>query len=307
MEKVPYLGRNILRWRVGSSTYLALPELGARLMNWTLTLGDGSVRDVVYWPELKALDDFAKVRGGNPVLFPFNGRSFVKGEIGFWTDPKGVRRPMPLHGVARQGEFKLASVDPRGFSAVFVPGEEARQCYPFEYEFKVTYRFEPFGFSCEYSLANLGPDPLPWSAGHHFYFAVPWSEGLGRGDYMIRIPATRRLRQDHKTGQLGPGPALGPEESLANPDLIDTFHAGLTGREAAFGVRGRPGDVLVRLGTAAVPPPESVFVTWTLAPESPFYCVEPWMGPPNSAETKVGLHWVPPRETRSFSVSVAVK
>jgi len=51
MENVPYQGQTLTRWRVGNSTFLALPEKGARLMSWTITLGDGSVREVLYWPE----------------------------------------------------------------------------------------------------------------------------------------------------------------------------------------------------------------------------------------------------------------
>ena len=48
MEKVPYQGQTLTRWRVGNSTFLALPEKGARLMNWSIALGDGSVRDVLF-------------------------------------------------------------------------------------------------------------------------------------------------------------------------------------------------------------------------------------------------------------------
>ena len=101
MEKVPYLGQTLTRWQVGQSTFLAFPEKGARLMNWNLTLGDGSVRDVIFWPELPALDDFAKVKGGNPILFPFCGRTFDRGEIFHWRAADGVRRPIPIHGIAR--------------------------------------------------------------------------------------------------------------------------------------------------------------------------------------------------------------
>ena len=39
---------------------------------------------------------------------------------------------------------------------------------------------------------------------------------------------------------------------------------------------------------------------------APFYCVEPWMGPPNAPEHKVGLHYVAPGETQRFSVQVHV-
>src|SRR4029079_19013698 len=105
------------------------------------------------------------------------------------------------------GEFKVTHLDTRGFVAQFVPGEEARACYPFEYEFTITYRFDPVGLACEFALTNLGREPLPWSAGHHFYFTVPWTEGTNRSDYFIRIPATKRLRQD-PTGSLIAGPTI---------------------------------------------------------------------------------------------------
>lgn len=306
MEKLPYLGKTLTRWRVGQSTFLAIPEMGARLMNWNIALADGSVRDVLYWPELTTLDKFHLVRGGNPVLFPFSGRCFDRGEVFFWRSPDGVRRAIPIHGIARQGEFKVTSIDARGFTAQFMPGDEARAAYPFDYDFVITYRFEPTGLSCEYALTNRGNEPLPWSAGHHFYFTLPWSEGTSRKDYMIRIPAGKRLKQD-AAGQLVPGPALNPEESIANPALIDTFHTALRSHEVVFGEKGRPGDVTIRLGTERVPPPEATFVTWTLDADSPFYCVEPWMGPANAPEHKVGLHFVAPGATDKFTVRVHVK
>ncbi|MDP3071150.1 MAG: aldose epimerase [Opitutaceae bacterium] len=305
MEKVPYQGQTLTRWRVGNSTFLALPEQGARLINWNIALADGSVRDVIYWPEHADFAELAKVRGGNPILFPFNARTFDRGDIHFWRAADGVRRPMPMHGIARQGEFKVVQIDSRGFTAHFIPGEEAQACYPFEYEFAVTYRFEPLGLVCEFALTNLGREPLPWSAGHHFYFTLPWTEGTARADYIIRIPAAKRLRQDAQGGLIAGAP-LKLDESLANPALVDTLHTLLQGSEVVFGEKGRPGDVHVALGTEPVPHPNATFVTWTLADDAPFYCVEPWMGPPNAPEHKVGLHLVPPGETQRFSVRIRV-
>jgi galactose mutarotase-like enzyme len=307
MEKIGYLGQTLTRWRVGNSTFLALPEKGARLMNWNFELGDGSVRDVLHWPELSTLTDFFKVRGGNPILFPFNARTFDRGDIYFWRAADGVRRPMPMHGLARQGDFKVTHLDARGFTAQFIPGEEARHSYPYDYEFSVTYRFEPLGLTCELTLKNLGKEPLPWSAGHHFYFTVPWTPESKRSDYLIRIPATQRLRQDPANGQLIPGPALQPEELLSNPELIDAIHTGLRSNEVAFGEKGRPGDIIMQHGTSRVPPPDATFVTWSESADAPYYCVEPWMGPPNAAEHKTGLHWVQPGQTQSFVVAVKIR
>lgn len=306
MDKVPYLGATLTRWRVGQSTFLAWPEKGARLMNWNLTLGDGSVRDVLYWPELKSLEDFHRVRGGNPILFPFNARVFDQGDIHFWRAADGVRRAMPMHGLARQGDFKVVSSDATGFTALFQPDEAARACYPYDYEFTVRYRFEPLGLVCELTLQNRGDVPLPWSAGHHFYFTLPWSDGLSRSDYSIRLPASRRVRQDAK-GQLGPGPVLKEIENLDNPELIDAIHLGLKDNTVIFGERGHAGDVVMRIGTDKVPAPDATFVTWSESATAPYYCVEPWIGPPNAPEHKTGLHLVPPGMTQTFTVTIAIK
>ena len=68
---------------------------------------------------------------------------------------------MPRHGVARQGAFVLSRLDGRGFAAKFVPGDEARDAYPFDYEFSVAYRFAPLGLTCELQLVNRGRTPIP--------------------------------------------------------------------------------------------------------------------------------------------------
>lgn len=302
MERIPYLGHTILRWQVGPSTFLALPEKGARLMNWNVTLGDGSVRDLLHWPEAASLDNFAKIRGGNPILFPFAARTFDRGAEGFWRHAD-QRRPMPMHGLARQGDFRLTRLDDGGFSALFVPDAAAREAYPFDYDFTVSYRFEPNGFYVEFELTNHGTTPLPWSAGHHFYFTLPWSSGLSRRDYMLEVPATRTSRRN-ESGQLVDGPRLSPRETLDNPALIDTIFGGLRGHQFQVVERPSGARLLFRTGYTNTTAQDTVVVTWTQDEKSPFYCLEPWMGPPNSPENKTGLHLVGPGQTQKFLVEV---
>jgi galactose mutarotase-like enzyme len=210
-----------------------------------------------------------------------------------------------MHGIARQGKFRVTHSHELGFTAVLEPDAAAHEAYPYAYEFSVTYRFSPTGLSCEFSLENRDQRPIPWSAGHHFYFTVPWEEGLSRVDYSIQIPATRSVRQD-PTGQLTPGPSFASEEPLDRPELVDAIHLGLRQNTVVFGPRGTPGEVRVEIGTQPVPVADSAIVTWSGAADAPYYCVEPWMGPPNAAEHGVGLHWVPPRQTRTFSVAVTI-
>lgn len=303
MERIPYLGHTIHRWQVGSSTYLALPEKGARLMHWAMTLGDGSVRDLLHWPELDRLDAIANVRGGNPVLFPFNGRTYDRGDIHFWRGPDGQRRPMPMHGLARQGDFRLTRCDEGGFSALFVPGAEAKEAYPFDYDFVVSYRFEKNGFYVEFELTNNGHAPIPWSAGHHFYFQIPWNPEFARKDYSVEIPASRTVRRS-ESGQLVAGPALQPREPLDNPALPDTIFTGLRGHQFQVVERPTGNRLRFRTGFANANAQDAAVVTWTMDDKAPYYCIEPWMGPPNAPETKVGLHLVGPGQTQKFLVEV---
>jgi len=303
MERIPYLGHTILKWQVGSSTFLAAPEMGARLMNWNVALGDGSIRDIIYWPEIDNIDEIAGVRGGNPILFPFSGRTYDRGEINHWRAEDEIRRPMPMHGLARQGKFRVIRLDEGGFSAQFLPDESAKVAYPYDYEFVVSYRFDPLSLFVELQLTNLGATPIPWSAGHHFYFTVPWSSGRTREDYVLETSATKHLRRDDR-GALIDGPQVAPRETLAQKHLIDLIHTGL--RKDVFTLTETPtGNRLVfRSGMAHSSPRDLAVVSWTQDEKSPFYCIEPWMGPPNAPETKVGLHTVSPGQTQKFYVEV---
>lgn len=307
MEKIPYLGKELLRWQVGRSTFLALPEMGARLMNWHVELGDGTLRDVLYWPEIQSLADFPKVRGGNPILFPFAGRCFDGTEMFHWRSPDGVSRAIPVHGFARQGTFALTRADAGGFSALLKPDAAAQQSYPYDYEFTVDYRFEPLGFYVELALRNLGRTPIPWSAGHHFYFTVPWTEGLTRDDYTVRVPSRRIAKQEITTGLLVDQPHLSAEEKLSNPALIDTIHLDLAASSAVLTERTSGDKVTVRIGNDKTPPAGSAFLTWSEKPESPFFCVEPWMGPPNAPGNQIGVRTVEPGKTDRFVVEVTLR
>ncbi len=305
MERIPYLGHTILKWQVGASSFLAVPELGARLMNWNVTLGDGTVRDIIYWPEVDNLDKIAGIRGGNPILFPFTGRTYDRGEIHHWRAEDGVRRPMPMHGLARQGKFRTTRLDEGGFSAQFVPDEGAAAAYPYDYEFVVSYRFDPLGLFVELQLSNLGTTPMPWSAGHHFYFTLPWSTGRSRRDYLLETTATKHLQREEKGG-LVPGPRVGTRETLANKDLIDLIHTGLRRNVFAVTETATGSRLLFRAGMAHSSDRDIAVVTWTEDEKSPFYCIEPWMGPPNAPETKVGLHTVAPGQTQKFYVEITL-
>jgi galactose mutarotase-like enzyme len=306
METIDYNGVTLHRWNCGPSTFLVRPELGARLMNWNLQMSDGTVRDVIHWPENADFDTFAKVRGGNPILFPFSARSFNKGEIGSWPDQDGTVRPMPMHGFTRNGAFEIVALNEQGFTVELKPTEADREAYPYDYRFTVRYEFSELSLKVTLSLENLDTKPMLWSAGHHFYFALPWREGTTRGDYRFKIPAKECYTQADD-GSLIPVKPFKKESSFGNPENSDRIFTKLNGDLTTFGPNDGNENVKMRiLQDTDTASPSNAVVIWTEFKDSPFYCVEPWMGPPNSAEHGKGLHTVEPGQRSSFAVEVSV-
>ncbi|MDR2512221.1 MAG: hypothetical protein LBD01_00185 [Puniceicoccales bacterium] len=297
-------GQLCQRWRCGASTYTACMELGARLMRWELSLPTGT-REVIHWPQDVALSSIASMHGGNPILFPFPGRSYADGEKFAWLDTEGIKRPMPQHGLARQGRFKLAHCSANGVESVFLPDAVAHSAYPYDYTFRVRYTFRELALLCELELTNHGVCNIPWCAGHHFYFTLPWHKGLSRVDYTINLPSKKHFRHA-ADGKLVPFRDVTFPSDFANPEIRDLICTKLKSNRLSFGPKSGEEDIAILINDLPIPDAWTTVVTWTRDDESPFYCVEPWMGPPNCPEHKNGLHWVAPGETEKFAITVSL-
>ncbi len=298
-----YLGHQAYRWSAGDTIFEVLPEQGARLMTWHQA-GEA----VLHWPsDLTADTQLHEVYGGNPILFPFPARCFVAGQPYRWISPDGQCRAMPMHGLARQGEFVVERLDERGFRARLVPGDEARDAYPFDYAFRVEYGFSCGKVTCELSLENLGDVAIPWSAGHHFYFALPTERGISRDRHRLQLEAVRVGEVGHHPGKSAPETPFAFDISLEDRRLANAMvHYALRSNRAILTVTGAANTrrITIEHGTDPVPSSGAAFVTWSPRIESPFYCVEPWMGPSNAPEHGVGLHWVQPGQSQSCFVSL---
>ena len=307
MEIVDHNGVKLHRWTCGPSTFLARPELGARLMSWNVRTNESSARDVIHWPKDADFDNFVKVRGGNPILFPFAARTFNEGQIGEWKDQYGKVRPMPMHGFSREGTFVIADIDETGFTAELKPTEADKAAYPFNYRFTVRYVFKEASLMVYLRLENLGDTPILWSAGHHFYFALPWRNGLSRSDYHFDIPAEKCFTHEADGSLLPVEQDWKADTSFGNPANRDRIYTQLTGDTAKFGPNDGSEAVTIRfLSDSETQSTWNSLVIWTEKPDSPFYCVEPWMGAPNSPEHGKGLHTVNGGECATFGVEVAL-
>ncbi len=308
MESFTANGVPLERWKVGAATYETCLTRGARLLRWDLDIPGGR-RQILHWPAEGSLDldKIGHVRGGNPILFPFMGRNYCDGEKFAWRASDGVKRPMPQHGFARDTEFKIVEHSAKHAVVELVPNAHTQACYPFHYRFRIRFDFLELFLRITFELTNEDHQNIPWCAGHHFYFTLPWHAGLQRRDYRVKIPSKKQWRHA-ADGKLVPfADFKGTTEiNFDNPALSDCIFTNLKASTVQFGPKSGEEDITVKVGEEAIPGPWATIVTWTSDPEAAFYCIEPWMGPPNSPEHKNGLHFVEPGKSDTFVTEVSL-
>ncbi len=273
----------------GSNKVLVSPDRGARILQWT-----HQDREIITWPSDADWSRILKVRGGNPVLFPFLARHFVDGKIELWRDGNGTVRPMPQHGFVRDAKFTV--IDDKSDNTLrmrITDSEETRICYPFAFQFDVVVSLLPASrLEIRFETTNTGSHPLPYYAGHHFYFAMPHEE---RSDWTLHLPCASWGRQT-PDGSIIHEKARTDLLQLDDPTVIDRFQIQpLTSKATLLNTRTRQELVFELEHPGSVP--WYAVTTWTQTPESDFYCIEPWLGLPNAIHHGEGLRHLAPGQT----------
>jgi galactose mutarotase-like enzyme len=248
----------------------------------------------LHWPADADWSAPAKIRGGNPLLFPLIARTFLDGKIGFWRGPDGVVRPAPMHGLVRAAEFATVEQDERRIVMRTAWDDSMAEAWPFPFVFAVEYALEDTALAVAFTVENTGAEAMPYSVGNHFYFAVPAAE-RDAWELQGKFRSFARQGTDGEIDAMAEAPRM-----LSDPAMVDLFHIGPPedgvvlrqmndGREVAFAL---PCD-------AAGPNPWYAVTTWTESARSDFYCVEPWTALPDAVHNGLGLRWLKPgsRET----------
>jgi galactose mutarotase-like enzyme len=270
----------------GQNKIVASPEHGARILRW-----EHEGREIITWPENADWSKILKVRGGNPVLFPFIARHFVDGKNELWRDGTGTIRPMPQHGFARDAKFSIIEDGPENSLRMrLVDSTNTHEFYPFGFQFDVVVSLLTASrLEVRFETTNTGDHPLPYYAGHHFYLALPHQE---RADWTLHLPCAAWGRQS-ADGAIVREEATQDNLSLSDPAPIDRFQIGPKESKVTL-ANGKTGQRLVFELNHAGSVPWYAVTTWTEKADSDFYCVEPWLGLPNAIHHGEGLRWVAP-------------
>ncbi|MCF7696168.1 aldose epimerase [Mycetohabitans rhizoxinica] len=284
------------------ASLLVAPQSGGRLLRWRV-----GGHDVIGWPDNANWNEPARVRGGNPLLFPFLGRHRVDGTIGRWRDHAGVVRALPMHGFARDLPFEpTIDVANARIDMTLTDSDATRTGYPFGFRFDAIYHLiDGYTLDATLTTTNTGDTPLPYYAGHHFYFSLP--HGL-RSESLLSLPPARLLYQ-RDDGVIAEAAAAAREYRLDDARIVDRFHALDPLSGGARVTLHTPS--LGRTITLALERPGSIpwyaVTTWTEKPDSDFYCIEPWLGLPDAIHNGLGLRWLAPGASERAVLRIRVE
>ena len=264
---------------------LVSAEHGARILTW-----QHEGREVIRWPADADWQNILKVRGGDPILFPFIARHFVDGKKEEWRDEHGTIRPMPQHGFARDASFAVVQHTDLELRLRLVDTAATRLCYPFAFQFDVVFALRPnTRLEIRFETTNTGTSPLPYYAGHHFYLAIPHAE---RAQWTLHLPCDSWARQRADGAMVHEEPTTDLLR-LDDPAIIDRMQVEPEETRVVLTNENlRPAPGLRAAARHSIP--WYAVTTWTEKTDSDFYCVEPWLGLPNAIHHGEGLRHLAP-------------
>lgn len=226
-------------WRVGASVFTLIPGRGW-LTSWDIDLPKG-VRRVLY-------DGGMRGCGGSQILFPFVGQSVVDGKrLDSWKGRGGKILGMPYNGFAQEAGYRIVSRDESSITLELVPTVEMERCYPFEYSFRVQYRFFELGVEVMLELENRDEVSIPWCGGVGFDLEVPWHEGLSLGSYQVCIPAKKAYYQE-SSGKIVTDKEFMEITSLDDPCLGNRIYTKLKSNMVSVGPKGGEENITIKIG-----------------------------------------------------------
>ena len=227
-------------------------------------------KELLAWPEGFNPNNYQKISGGLPLLFPITGRLSRQGEIGKYLY-QGKLFDLPIHGFLHRNSFEL--IDQKSDSLVLrlINNLDTLKNYPFEFEIILIFKILDFGLEIKQIYKNRGETPLPFYAGFHPYFNIP----KDRAGMKLFFKAQKSFKYNAQLTEV-----LGELECLSMPiDLakIDSYNERLSllGPDKKVILSFKDGHVLSQISSF------DYLQLYTDA-QKEFICLEPWMSHPNS-------------------------
>lgn len=259
-------------------------------------------------------------RGRAPALWPAVGRNFTEEHLqelqrtgdydGICTYVQDEKTwEIPRHGFAMHMPWELQShtADSSGATVVCALGsnEETRGQYPFDFDLSVRFLLADGVLRMTYRIDSHSHG-LPFSIGNHLSFRLPFGRGGRFEDVLIWGP----IEKQQETTEAGLFSGRELELDLCRGARLgwERLHNGVFGpvppdhacvelwQEGAFGFR---------VSQRALDPTDArLYFVFYAQPLDGLFCPEPWLGGPNSLNTREGVVTLAAGESFSWEMTI---
>ena len=185
---------------------------------------------------------------------------------------------MAQHGFARNMDFSLQKVNDKQLIYVLKSTTETRKQFPLDFELSIGYRLNQNKLTTEYKVLNPGSDELIFSIGAHPAFNCPINSGKKRSDYKLVLNKPEIAHRQLIDGGIRNGITrliLDDQSEISITDDLFDEDALIFDNLSSNAITIREGEEpVLTMNFEGFP----YFGIWSMSPESPFVCLEPWFG-----------------------------
>ena len=281
-----------------------VPELGGMGVSLICETTQG-VRELLWLHDDFWKEGSTQHYGGWPFLFPICARLERDGIPECYLY-RGRRYQMPIHGFASRIPWRVEAEEEHSLRLMLRDNEETRRQFPFSFEVELDYRLLDEEVVCTQRYRNTGEQPMPYYAGFHPYFATPGS-AEGKEACQVELhPTCRYVYNSRLTDTVDTVEAIKFPIPITEPGINEQLFRVRPGELRAVLTLDEGRRITVEASGGAdngmFP-----FIQLFTRPELPFFCVEPWMGAPNTLNAVEGSRWLGPGEEEHGVLRVRVE
>jgi len=237
-------------------------------------------RELLSWPDGFDPNNYKKISGGLPLIFPICGRLSREKKIGQYLYDHQIFN-LNIHGFLHQLDSEILENKNNKLILKFKDDSQTRAQYPFRFEILLTYFLDKNKLICEQEYKNLGENPMPFYAGFHPYFKI----NKNRTGATLNFKAQRSFEYNSElTDVIGEQECLSMPIDLAHPDQAYNERLSELDPENLNTILKLPDGLVLTQEVSGKLKNKNLFPYLQLYSnvDQEFICLEPWMSHPNS-------------------------
>ena len=207
-------------------------------------------------------------------LFPYIGRLYNEKYL-----YKGAEYQLGIHGFAWQSDFNVDKAAEDCVSFCLSYNEETLKCYPFKFNFWVSYKLTGNRVAINYRVENLDDKEMIFGVGGHPAFRVPLDDRYRFEDYYLEfsqetIPTRIGMSDDcYVTGRDSNFQLQNNKQISLRHELFDDDAVILKNMPRSISLKSNRSKKAIRVEY----PKMSCLGIWHMPKtDAPYICIEPW-------------------------------